>query len=156
MSASIPIVLATDENYAPYVYATMVSCMKSKNESSYYEFYIMIPEQFHDAYISEFMQFPKQYCNCSVHLIDMKGHFKEANLSIAHITTPTYYRLVMASTLNHCDKAIYLDSDVIVKADLTEYYEQNLDDSYVGGVKAIGYIRNELSFLYYKNFLLIF
>jgi len=46
-----------------------------------------------------------------------------------HIKIPTYYRLVLASVLDKIDRVIYLDSDTVVKCDLTELYNTPLNGS---------------------------
>lgn len=37
------------------------------------------------------------------------------------------------------DKCLYLDVDIVVQNDLTELYEQDMEEYYIAGVKAAGY-----------------
>jgi lipopolysaccharide biosynthesis glycosyltransferase len=48
----------------------------------------------------------------------------------------TYYRLAIPKLLDKkISKALYLDSDIIVKKDITELWKINLDDYYIAAVK---------------------
>ena len=46
----------------------------------------------------------------------------------------TYYRLFIADMFPQYDKAIYIDSDTVVLGDISELYDTDLKDNYVGAV----------------------
>lgn len=46
----------------------------------------------------------------------------------------TYYRLFIAQMFPLYDKVVYIDSDTIVKGDISKLYEMELGDNYVGAV----------------------
>lgn len=56
--------------------------------------------------------------------------------SYGHLTVPTYYRLLITEVLpKHFDKAIYLDSDMVVTGDLEQLWNIDIGDNYVLAVQ---------------------
>lgn len=51
-----------------------------------------------------------------------------------HISLAAYYRIYISEILPHENKAIYLDSDTIIKGDLKELWKYDLNDNVVGAV----------------------
>ena len=49
----------------------------------------------------------------------------------SHLPLATYYRLFIPDLLPDIDKAIYLDSDILVEADLAKLWESNTSDCYL-------------------------
>jgi lipopolysaccharide biosynthesis glycosyltransferase len=142
-NTAIPIVLASDENYMKYMYVTMISILENKKNRTFCDFYLLVPEKFDEEFTSKFEGLEETYQNCKVNFVEMGDIFQDRVMMINHISLPTYYRLKIAQILPETyDKAIYLDSDVIVLKDLTEFFNTDLTDYYVGGVKAAGYILN--------------
>lgn len=134
---NIPIVFATDENYAQYVAITILSCIE--NSSEFLDFYILVPKNIKKKAL-QYFECLKQKANCNINIIYMNNYFKNCKMKISHITYPTYYRLVMADVLPKTyDKCIYLDADIIIRKDLKEYFNIDLKDNYIAGVKAAGY-----------------
>lgn len=138
----IPIVLSSDENYSRYMYVTILSILENKNDDTFCDFYLLVPNEFSSFINKEFYKLQERYTNCAINFVEMDSDFTKLKMSISHITYPTYYRLKMAELLPQYDKVIYLDTDVIVKKDLSEYYNIDLNNNYVGGVCAIGYAIN--------------
>ncbi len=136
----IPIMLATDENYTPQTGVTILSALENRTYDVKYSFYIFTANEFSDSIVSKFKQIESTYGNCSINCVKMdEDLFSDVKLNIAHITHPTFYRLVAASKLPQYDKIIYMDSDVIVEQDLLEYFDTDLTDSYIAGVLGASY-----------------
>ena len=146
---AIPIVLAADKNYAAQMYITTLSTIKNKNEDSIYHFIYLVPDEFPEDYKNEFYKL--QNNSVEIEFINMKSAFESQTMQIGHITTPTYYRLNIPELLGHYAKIIYLDVDVIVMKDLSEFYETDIHNEYIAGVKAAAYIQNENNREYYKS-----
>lgn len=135
----VPVVLASDDNYAPYMYVTMFSMLVNKNAETKYDFYLLVPSSFSKEHLSLIAELENKY-DCIVQFIDMKNAFNGIKTSISHITTPAYYRLLSADLLPQYKKCIYLDCDIIVTQDLSDIYNTDLGDNYVGGVLAPAYL----------------
>lgn len=139
LKTTIPVILSSDNNYAPFMYVTMVSILKNAHDNTCYDFYLMVPSAFSRRNIQRIMSLKKKY-RCNVHFIDMKNAFADLTMQIAHITSPTYYRLLAADLLpQEYDKCIYLDTDVCVQQDLSQLFNVTLGDNYVAGVRAAAY-----------------
>ena len=54
--------------------------------------------------------------------------------SQAHITNETNYRFIISSLKPELDKCLFLDADLIADEDITELYNINIDDFYMGAV----------------------
>ena len=138
----IPIVFASDQNYLKYTYIAMLSALENKNTNTFYDFYILIPKVFDKETMLLFESLSDKYKNCKINFIEMGAEFLGKKMQISHITSPTYYRLKLAEILPQYERAIYMDSDVIVLKDLSEYFNLDLGKNYIAGVKAAGYILN--------------
>ena len=89
----------------------------------------------------------------NIHCDEVKDDFTlyEA-IHIKHLTYPTFYRLKIAEILPvYYEKAIYIDTDVIVLKDLTVFYNTDISDYYIAGVKAANYINNTKYQSYYDK-----
>lgn len=139
----IPIILSADNNYALFIYTTMLSILRSSKIETMYDFYIMVPQEFSIDKINLINTLKQKY-DCKINFIKMKEKFSDVKMQISHITIPTYYRLLAGDLLpKEYDKCIYLDVDVCVCHDLTKLFNINLEDKYVAGVRAPGYYYEE-------------
>jgi len=138
----IPVVLASDNNYAGPLGVTLVSIMKNVKFSTY-DFYILVSPDFSLDNENKIRNLIKRN-NFPVTFIYVKENcFEKINIQILHITTPTFYRLLIPQLLpNEIEKCLYLDVDIIVTKDLGELFSTDLTKYYVAGVKGIGVIRN--------------
>lgn len=146
----IPIVLTSDENYAPYMYVTILSILKNKKNSTVYDIYILIDKIFSKRTMHKFNQLEQKY-KTKFNYVEMGDKYSSIEMKINHITTPTYYRLSIPELLKKYNKAIYLDTDVIVLKDLSEYFNINVSEYYIAGVRAAAYQLNDSNKEYYNN-----
>jgi len=139
INSYIPIVLATDKNGISLLYTTILSAIKNKNKSTNYIFYCLIQNKFSKYVYKQFQKLTKKYKGVDIKFINMKDDFRDQKMQIEHISSPTYYRLKLAEVFPQYDKVIYLDIDTIVLQDLTELYETDMGNNYIGGVHTVGY-----------------
>ena len=133
---TIPIILAADNNYAPYMSVLMISILKNAKSNPFLDFYLLVPDNFKEEYKNKIEKDCNFYKNKQINFVNMKKAFSETKRMISHITEQTYYRLRAAEILpDKYDKCIYLDIDTIVNCDLSDLYNVDLDDNYVAGVK---------------------
>lgn len=139
----IPIVLASDKNCASQMYTTILSAIANKSEHSFYDFYCLVPNKFSKRVTKFFYKLIKKYQNVDLTFVNMKNAFSDIEMQIPHITSPTFYRLKIAELFPQYEKALYIDIDTIVLQDLTELYETDLGENYIGGVHSAAYVINE-------------
>ena len=129
----IHIVLASDENYIQHAAVTITSVLV--NKASPYKVIVhfigggispkslTLLEQCATKYGAEFVY----------HQIDDKV-FEDFYVS-RHITKAAYYRLMIPMILDSTlEKAIYLDTDMIVRHDIGELWETDIRDYFLGAV----------------------
>ena len=135
----IPIVLASDDNYTPFLYTTMISILENAYKSTYYIFYIMVPSNYSKSNEKLILGINYKY-KCNIHFIYIKNTFDGIVIKIPHITLPTFYRLLVGNILTQeVEKCIYLDVDICVRKDLSELFNIQLKNNYIAGVVAAGY-----------------
>jgi len=147
----ITICLSADEAYAWPLFVTIVSLLRSKNESTFYNINILVSKKFPAGILKYFENLSKSYQNFSINFIEMKSAFADIKMQISHITVPTFYRINIPKLFPDKKRVLYLDCDIIVLKDLSELFDEDLQDCYAGGVLAVGYILNQSNRDYYKR-----
>lgn len=132
----IPIFLSSDNNYAPYIATTIASICD--NTAAFCEFYIL------DGGIktdnkTKIKTLMEQYNNFSIEYIniDTEKYFKNF-VTNSYITLPTYYRFIIPQLKLNLERILYLDVDIIVKGDIQELFNTNLDNKVLGAIKDLG------------------
>ena len=136
---SIPIFLSSDNNYAPYMAATIVSILE--NTEAFINFYIL-DGGISDQNIEKISSMGKNYDNCSLEFIklDVEKEFssiKFNNEHCNHITLSALNRLLIPNLKHDLKKVIYLDTDIIAKKDIKSLYEYDLGEYALGAVPGI-------------------
>ena len=130
---TIPIFFATDENYVPYCGVAVYSLIEHASKNNKYNIYILF-DRLSCMSIYRLEQFStenvKVLCVC-IH-DGMKKYRLQEHL---HISVAATYRLLIADLHPELDKALYLDSDIVINSDIAELYEINIADYYLGAVK---------------------
>ena len=140
---NIPVFLASDNNYAPFVAITIASICN--NTESFIDFYILdggISEEYKEKIIS----LKDQFTNFSIEFIsiDFEKEFKNFTAS-AYLSLATYSRFLIPNLKPQISKAIYLDVDVILQGDIKEFFNKNINNYIIGAIKDQGdtiYITN--------------
>ncbi|MCU6760828.1 General stress protein A [uncultured Roseburia sp.] len=139
----LPVVMAADNNYALPMLVSCASILQHAKGNTHYQFYFLVPGDFSDKNKQYFEQLSKHYGKSSLYFINMEDSYKTEKLVISHITAATYYRLRLPGLLPDVKKCLYLDVDTIVKNDLSILYRTSVDDKYLAGVIAPGYLETE-------------
>lgn len=129
---NIPVFLASDNNYAPFVASTIASICD--NTKSFIDFYIL------DSGISKGNQIKiellkNKFKNFSVEFIeiDLDKEFKGFYIS-AHLSLATYSRFLIPNLKPELNKVIYSDVDVVAMGDIAEMYKEDLKGYGIAGV----------------------
>ena len=129
---NIPVFLAADNNYAPFVATTMASILD--NTQSFVEFYVL------DGGISQenkekISLLKNQFQNFNVEFIKVNTEKCFENFSISmHLSLSTYNRLLIPSIKPQINKVVYLDVDIIVNSDIKELYEVDIENYPIAAV----------------------
>ena len=138
----IPIVYACDDKYVMPTIVSMESAMRSKKDTSFYEFTILVPSEFKDENKRRFDRFRNSYKDkCIVKIINMGSAFSDCYA--AGWGKASLYRLHIPWIFEKAEKVIYIDGDTIVRHDLQEMWNIDLENNLCGGVIDPWYNRYE-------------
>lgn len=132
----IPIVMATDDNYAFQTGVAISSIIKNKKKDTEYEFFILENGKLADQSKEKIQNTFGRDVDIHFLYVDEKK-FREAYTAI-YISVATYYRFLIMDLLPQYDKCIYLDVDLLVLFDLNAVYELNIEDYYLASVLDCG------------------
>lgn len=134
---NVPIVLAADNKYTPYVTVLLRSIIDNANPNRNYDFVILnsnITDENKRGLRAEF----RDSLNVSIRFTNVKRLFDNYDLYLhRHFTVEIYYRLFMQDIMKNYDKVIYLDSDMVVLEDICKLYDMELDDNYMAVVQDV-------------------
>ena len=137
---TIPIVMASDNNYVPYMSVALASIKEHASDKYNYEIYILSRE------ISEINQkrLANQFLNSdnfSVTIIDVNKYINNLKLQISqYYSIEIYFRALIPEILSSYSKAIYLDCDLVSVCDIAELWETDIGDAYLGAIRDVGMI----------------
>lgn len=136
---SIPIFLASDDNYAPYVCTMMFSILD--NTKTKINFYVLDGGITNKSkkLIKESLKCFKHY---TVEYIDMKNYGLEKFPNLRHYSLNTFSRYFIPKIKPKLGKILYMDVDIIVKGDIAELYNHDLGEYPLGAILEDFYTNN--------------
>lgn len=152
-SKIIPVVFAVDNKYAPMLHVTIRSIIA--NASPDYQYHIRIMyEELSDEYQKSLKSLETENFEIKFDFIgDEIKKYAETMHYKYYGSNAIYYRVFIPELFPEYDKVIYLDADIVANADISEFYNTDLGDNYIGGVLC-EIVNNVPVFIdYAKNFL---
>ena len=128
----ISIALCPDNYYTPYAYVAMLSILSNKFYYTYVSFYLIITNDFEQKNIDFLNSLYQQYDLFNITFIYMDNRYNIAYIS-RYLTKQTYYRFSLGKLIPYLDVIIYLDTDIIVYNDLTDFYNLNFNGKIILG-----------------------
>lgn len=134
MDNPIPIFFTIDNNYAPLMYVTLRSLIINLNKNRS----IMV-KVLHENLSSKNIKTIKklEQSNVSIEFVNVSHYVDKIRDKIYtrdYYTGTTYYRLFLAEMYPQLEKAIYLDSDMIVNEDISKLFDIDIGKNLVGAV----------------------
>lgn len=131
----IPVFFTIDNSYAPFLAAALSSAIKNCSPQRQYKAIIL-----HQELTKENMEKLSLLAtgNFSIEFVEMKNGFESITdrmsnrLRCDYFTLTIYFRLFIATMFPQYDKAIYIDSDVVVLGDLAELFDTDIGDNFIG------------------------
>lgn len=137
---SVPIVLLSSSYYVPYLGVCIKSIMQHSSPLNYYD--IIVLEKEISDYDQKLLKDEfSDYGNISLRFFDPSKRFDGIDLYVSSeaYSVEAYYRILIPWILEGYKKAIVMDCDVIVKADLANLFCVDVDGFCAGGVRDIVY-----------------
>ncbi|MCR5349641.1 MAG: 1-acyl-sn-glycerol-3-phosphate acyltransferase [Acholeplasmatales bacterium] len=129
----IPIFFACDNKYYKFTAVTLKSIMENASKDYNYKAYILnvdIDEE------NKKLAYENISDNFELEFVDVSSYYNSIKDKLPvrdYYTKTTYFRLFIAEMFKQYDKAIYIDSDVIVPGDISEFYNHELGNNLIGG-----------------------
>lgn len=136
---TVPIVLSANNNYVPYMGTTIQSILENSNSNFEYRVYIFHQDITADRQ-KRLRKIVDKKSNFQIEFVNVGEHFKKYTLHTEGISIEAYYRLLIPYYFTEYEKVIYIDSDTICFADISELYTYDLSENIVGAVQGIAEI----------------
>lgn len=128
---NIPVVFSANEQFAPIFSVMLQSLVENASPDNNYDI-LMLSRDISVTYWNMLISMVENYPNVSLRLIDVTEWLDGYTFFTENretITIETYFRLLMPELLVNYEKAIYLDGDMIMNADVAELYQIELEDN---------------------------
>ena len=128
----IPIFFACDDNFVKFTLVSLYSIKKNANKAFDYKIYVL-----HTGITGRMMNLLYDLSdeNFTVVFRDVTEYLKSISDKLPlrdYYSKTTYYRLYIAELYQEYEKVIYIDSDTVVQGDISELYNTDIGDCYVG------------------------
>lgn len=135
MDTIVHIALITDNNYILPTAVCIQSILQNKNKDSVYDINIL-SDNIKSEYIDLFSKFSTE--NFYVKVLQIDNKYKNLYNKNDYVTNSAFIKFDIPFILKDFEKVLYIDTDTIILKDLSELYNNNLEDKYAGVVKDIG------------------
>lgn len=141
-NSTIPVVFATNNGYAPYLYVALSSMMRYVNKEKQYEVFILYTG-LENRHIARLEGLERE--NVKIKCLNVKNQM--AGIAIrgsVHLTVETCYRLFIADLFPQYSRVLYIDSDTLIQSDVADLYSCDLNGKTVGAVHDVvcSYLKN--------------
>ena len=134
----IPIFFAADDNYAPFLSVAIISLLDKSDKNKFYKIHIL-----NDNMSLENIKKIKglQTGNSEIIFNSINNNLECINDRLDNrlrpdiFTLTIYFRLFIPEMFKEYDKAIYIDSDVVLNSDISELYDIDLENNYIGACR---------------------
>lgn len=130
---TVPIFFACDDNFVKYTIVSLYSIIKNASKDRKYNVHVL------NGGLSDEMKIKLSELkndNFEIFFNDVTEYLKTISDKLPirdYYSKSTYYRMFIADMFPEYSKAIYIDSDTIVQGDISELFDTEIGDSYVGG-----------------------
>lgn len=128
---AIPIFFAIDDAYTPFLAVALQSLID--NASTDYKYLIKILHtNVQEDHVKQIKKYESK--NVSIEFVDLSYYIEKVKDKLYtrdYYTNTTYFRLFLPELYPQYDKALYLDSDIIVLGDISELYNTDMGSNLV-------------------------
>lgn len=122
----VVVVFACSENFVPYLSVAIQSIVDNAGATRRYDIIVLTRNISPASMITLTRQTKSD--NVGIGFLDVDAALGDVELPYhGHFRPETYFRLLAPSLLPNVDKAIYLDSDLIVDVDVAELYDVDVE-----------------------------
>ena len=137
---TIPILFTFDQKLQLAAGVCLTSLLENADADTFYDIFILHGP---GCDFSSLNALVPRYGNCCITCREVKNEFVGA-YEIRGIPETAYYRLLSPELIPEYDKILYSDVDVIIREDLSRYYEIDLGDNYFAAVDNCSALRPDV------------
>lgn len=131
---TVNICMITDEGYVVPTVVAMTSAIQNMHKNSVYNFFIIV-NNVCDFFKNKIKELARE--NVGITLIDADiEKYKQLNVH-THVPVSALLKFDLPNLLNF-DKVLYIDGDILVKKDLSEFYDTDISKYYLSAVRDMG------------------
>lgn len=135
MNKEIPVFFTIDNGYAPFLAVALSSAVKNASKDRLYHAIVL-----HEGVTEENRRKLASLAtrNFKIDIVPMKNDFDALDdrmsnrLRCDYFTLTIYFRLFIPAMYPQYDKAIYIDSDVVIADDLAKLFDIDIGDNLIG------------------------
>ena len=127
----IPIFFAIDDGYIPFLAVALESLIENSSKQYYYSIKVLYTN-ISEENKKKINKYKRE--NVNIEFVDLNYYIEKVKDKLYtrdYYTNTTYFRLFIANLYPQYNKAIYLDSDIVVLGDIAELYNQDMGDNLV-------------------------
>lgn len=130
---NIALALASNNLFVPYMSTLLCSILEHSVHEYNYDI-LVLTQDISEINKKHIINMFRKSDNFRIRFIDPSRLINGYNFHIrGHFSMETYYRLVLPELLPDYEKILYLDSDMIVQADIASLYNENVDGYLLAG-----------------------
>lgn len=130
---TVPILMCFDDRLGGPAAVVLSSVFENANQNTSYDVFIQIPKDFNPDVKMRIGLLEGVYGNCKINFIDMGSLFQDNPKGWVPHTA--YFYTVASRFLPEIKKLVFLDGDVMVRHDLWQLFNVNIDDYYFAAVR---------------------
>lgn len=136
----IPIFFTIDDAYAPYLHVALISLIQNASKDRNYKI-IIVYQELNEQNVANLKSLADGHSNIEIEFkymkqsLDMITDRIENRLRSDYFTMTIYFRIFIPDMYPEYDKAIYIDSDIIVPGDISELYDIDMHNNLIGVCK---------------------
>lgn len=130
------IAFCINNSYADKVAVVMTSVLENHPDEQL-NFYVFSSDLTEKS-LQLLQKLQSKYKNFTLqHIVVPRNRVKSLPLPVEYIPAEAYYRYFIADLLPALDKVLYLDADLIVCKNITDFYNTDLGDCYLAGAEGL-------------------
>jgi lipopolysaccharide biosynthesis glycosyltransferase len=130
----IPIFFASDEKYMPFLAITLTSMKEYISPNRVYNIHVLYSGELGEN-AEKVLSLAEENFRISFTDVSAKSALIQSVMRCRdYYTSAIYFRLFIPELFPCYDKAIYLDCDIVLRADIAKLYDIPIGDAYVGAV----------------------
>ena len=130
----IPIFFAVDDGYVPFLAVALQSIIENSSKEYFYSIKILYTN-IEEENKKKILKYERK--NIKIEFVDLNYYIEDVKDKLYtrdYYTKTTYFRLFIPNLYPQYDKAIYLDSDIVVLGDIAKLYNEDIGDNLVAAV----------------------